>query len=137
MTTADLAAERARSAALRLKHDLGKAVRFRAPREPEADVAALRERLARDLLATRETPEERLSAPEVFARWKADEAPALAASGASAELGALDGAMAEMEALLPRLAALDREGLLRLDALARRVAELCGAVFARASERAS
>ena len=129
MTTAEPAAERARSAALRLKHDLGKAIRFRAPREPEADDGALRERLARDLLATRETPEERLPAPEVFARWRRDEEPAL--GGDVPELRAIAAALAEMEPLLPRLASLDRERLLRLDFLARQVGALCAAVFAR------
>lgn len=139
MTTAggadDLSRERVRSAALRLKHDLGKGVRFRAPAEPEADDALLRERLERDLLATRDTPEGRLSAPEVFARWRREEEPALAEAGAGAELAEIAAAVGEMEPLLARLGSLDREELLRLDALARRVGALCTAVFSRVSDR--
>jgi hypothetical protein len=131
MATTEMAAERARSAALRLKHDLGKGIRFRAPQEPEADLSALRERLSRDLLATRETPEEKLSAPQVLARWRRDEEPALAGAGVGAELAEISAAVARIGELLPRLDALGREGLLELDALARKVGTLSTAVFAR------
>ena len=42
-----------RAAAFRLKHDLGKAVRWNAPAVREADTETLRRRLGRDLLETR------------------------------------------------------------------------------------
>ena len=46
-----------RKAARRLQHDLGRYIRFAAPEELEPDTEALRQRLTRDVLGTRSTPE--------------------------------------------------------------------------------
>lgn len=118
-----------RSAAFRLKHDLGKGVVFGAGETVEADVEALRARLGKDLLATRRTAaDETLDAPAVFARWKAEDGPLLARPETTAELAALEAEVEELGRLLPRLPALDARELLALDRLARSVAARCRAL---------
>ncbi len=123
---ADAAARRA--AAFRLKHDLGKYVRWSAPSAPEADAEALRERLALDLLATRRTDAETLSAVELFDRWESEEGALLDVPPFAAELGAVREAVGTMRALLPRLARLGPGDLALLDAAARCVAERTAAL---------
>ena len=116
-----MATER-RRAADRLRHDLGRYVRFSAPANPEADTEALRRRLARDVLATRSGPEGVVPAAAIFDRWLREEG---AAFEGSPSLRALRSAMEELGRLAARLPELDRAGLERLDALAAAIAAEC------------
>ena len=115
--------EARKAATFRLKHDLGKYVRWNAPSSPETDDATLRERLALDLLATRKTEDETLTAVELFDRWLAEEGDLVEGPRFAPDLAALREAIDVMRALLPRLALLGRPDLDRLDAASRTVAE--------------
>lgn len=125
-----------RSAAFRLKHDLGKYVRFSAPDREEMDPEALRARLALDLLATRRTDEETLSAVDLYDRWEREDGDLLAGEAFAPDLSALRDAVETMRRLLPRLAALAGPDLLRLDAAARVVVEKTAALHRRAAGEA-
>lgn len=117
--------EKARAAA-RLRHDLGKYIRFSAPEMIEADAEALRERLRADVLATRRSAAATHSAAEVFEQWRREEAGHFPAHGAAADtLSRLTGAMDEVRRLSGRIDSLDRSGLERLDALTLAVAGEC------------
>ncbi|HSD71322.1 MAG TPA: hypothetical protein VLE54_00945, partial [Thermoanaerobaculia bacterium] len=60
-----------RAAAFRLKHDLGKAIRWNAPAAREKDPEALRRRLAKDLLETRVGTDGRArTAVQIFEGWE-------------------------------------------------------------------
>ena len=100
-----------REAAARLRHDLGKAVRFSASAAGEATPAALRERLAADLLATRSGPGETLDAVAVFDRWcRSDGALFTGESPAAGCLARIRDAVDVLRRLLPGLGGLsDRE----------------------------
>lgn len=65
--------DRLRAAAFRLKHDLGKSIRWNAPRLRERDSEALRRRLAADLLETRKGPDGTRGAVEIFDAWRREE----------------------------------------------------------------
>jgi len=120
-----------RAAAARLRHDLGKAVRFSAPAAGEETSAALRRRLAADLLATRSGPDETLDAVAVFDRWWRSEgalfgpgsgsppATATATPTATGCLARIREAVEIMRPLLPRLDALTDGELRELDSAAR------------------
>jgi len=119
-------------AAGRLRHDLGKYIRFSAAETLEADTTVLRERLRADVLATRRTASATQSAAEVFDHWRR-EAGAHFASGPPAEtLARLCGTMDELRRLSAEIDALDRPGLERLDALTRDVARECRALYLEA-----
>jgi hypothetical protein len=95
-----------------LRHDLVKYVRLPLRMLPgDADPDAVRGALACALLRTRESPDEVLSAREIYARAK----PALLAAAADpARLAAFDGALARVlawEARLSGARALDRKQL--------------------------
>jgi hypothetical protein len=111
-----------RAAAARLRHDLGRYIRFWAPEALEADTEALRERLRRDVLATRSEPEGIVPAAAIFERWLSEEG---ALFGGSEALGRLRAAMAEVRDLASRLAVLERRELERLDELTRVVSLEC------------
>ena len=116
-------------AAGRLRHDLGRYIRFSAAETLEADTSVLRERLRADVLATRRSASSTQSASEVFEQWRCEEA-AHFASGAPAEtLERLTRAMDEVRRLSAGIDSLDRPGLERLDALTRDVARECRALF--------
>jgi len=120
-------ASRRLDAASRLRHDLGKAVRFSAPSAGKSEtVEALRARLISDLLETRAAAHERLDAAAVFDRWLASDGPLLASHPASAgRLDRIRGAVDAMRPRLPRLRSLslgDAE-LKELDAAARVIDE--------------
>ena len=116
-------------AAGRLRHDLGKYIRFSAAETLEADTAALRERLRADVVATRRTASATQSASEDFDQWRREEAGHFA-NGAPAEtLGRLSRTMDEVRRLSAGIDSLDRPGLERLDALTRDVARECRALF--------
>jgi len=109
-----------RGAAARLRHDLGKAVRFSATPAGEATSAALRRRLAADLLAARSGPDETLDAVAVFDRWwRSDGALFVADSEAAAHLARIHEAVERMRPLLPRLDTLAERELRELDDAAR------------------
>lgn len=118
-----------RSAAFRLKHDLGKGVLFGAGETLEADPEALRARLGKDLLATRRTAaNEPLDAPAVFERWKAEDGPCLSRPETRGDLAALEEEVGELRRLLPRLPALTPGELAALDRLARGIAARCASL---------
>ena len=119
-------------AARRLRHDLGKYIRFSAAETLEADTGVLRERLRADVLATRRTASAARSASEVFEQWRREEAGHFA-SGAPAEtLDRLARTMDELRRLSTEIDSLDRSGLERLDALTRDVARECGVLVLEA-----
>ena len=117
MADATLAARAAR----RLRHDLGRYIRFWAPEEREADSEALRERLARDVLSTRSGPAGVIPATAVFDAWLAEEGHLFP----PAKLEALRRAVDALRSLAPRLPELGRPELEELDRLTRTIAEEC------------
>jgi hypothetical protein len=114
--------DRRRDAAARLRHDLGRYIRFGAPESVEADTAGLRERLRRDVLETRSGPGGVLSAAAVFDAWVSEEGRLFEGSEV---LASLRSALDEIRGLAPRLRELDRRELERLDELTRLVARDC------------
>jgi len=93
---------RRKTAAFRLKHDIGKAVRWSAPEERETNADELRDRLRGDLLSRASGGGASRNVLEIFFEWKREEGP-LFASG-DPDLGALERAMTEVGRLAPRLA---------------------------------
>ena len=143
---------RRRSAAFRLKHDLGKYIRFNAPgREtPEEkkkdsaengrrerggeDVEALRERLTRDLLFTRRDGRLSRSAVEIWEEWKNEEGPFFEEEErGGGDLAAIEHAMQLIRSLLPDLSTLEERRLRELDeasaTVARRSRSFCERVL--------
>ena len=93
---------RRKTAAFRLKHDVGKALRWSAPDEREADAGALRARLANDLLPrTRGGGAER-DVVETFFEWKREEGPQFRPSDSDLEAitSAMDRIAASRDVLL-------------------------------------
>src|SRR5512135_1293958 len=94
---------RRKTAAFRLKHDVGKALRWSAPETRETDAAALRARLAADLLA----PVRASGAPakrdvlQIFLEWKREEGSMF--SSDDPDLRAIEDAMGVVARLAPRL----------------------------------
>jgi len=122
-------------AARRLAHDVGKYVRFGAPDAPEADAAALRDRLSRDLLATRRSDARTESVLEVYESWRRDDGDAVNGDALLApRLAAVEEALRDVARLLPGLDALAEPELRALDAatldLSRRCLELARAARA-------
>jgi hypothetical protein len=93
---------RRKTAAFRLKHDIGKAVRWSAPDEREKDAEELRARLIADLLPRARGGGASRDVLESFFEWKKEEGP-LFASG-DPDLEAVERAMAVVGRLAPRLA---------------------------------
>jgi hypothetical protein len=91
---------RRKSAAFRLKHDVGKRLRWSAPEERETDLEALRARLASDLRPSGDVAAKR-DVLQSFFEWKREEGP-LFASG-DPDLRDLADAMAIIERLTSRL----------------------------------
>jgi hypothetical protein len=126
---------RLRSAALRLKHDLGKYIRLSAPARREESTQELRRRLEDDLLRTRSEPSGPMSAPKVFDAWSAEEGEGFSAfPGLASRVAAISMAIEEIRGLLPRMAGLSRDGLIRLDEATLAVAEGCQALHRAAVE---
>ncbi len=124
------------NAARRLAHDVGKYVRFGAPEEPERDVAELRERLARDLLATRRSDAGSETVLEVYETWRREEGEAIAGEALLApHLTAVTEALAAIASLLPRFDVLEEPELRALDDAALSLSRSCAAV-ARAARSA-
>jgi hypothetical protein len=110
-------AEALKAAAFRLKHDLGKAIRWSAPAVRESDPEALRRRLGRDLLETRVGPDGRArSAVELFEAWMADEGALFPAkAGASAHLTRISAAIVMIRRSIADLERLGWDDLVALD----------------------
>jgi hypothetical protein len=104
------------SAAFRLKHDLGKAVRWNAPTGREGDPEALRRRLERDLLRTRTGGDRDASAVEVFDSWMAKDGSLFQGLARYEQrLNRVREAIEAVRALLPRLSELGSDELVALD----------------------
>lgn len=100
--------QRLASATFRLKHDVGKAVRWSAPAVREHDPEALRRRLEIDLVRTR--------AIGVFDAWLSEDGPLfLSEPGWVLRITRMSKAIERIRARLPHLSTLDREGLNVLD----------------------
>ena len=96
------------SAAFRLKHDVGKAVRWSAPAVGEPDPEALRRRLEIDLVGTR--------AIRDFDAWMSEDAPLFRfVPGWMDRITRMSEAIESIRASLPHLGLLDRKGLDALD----------------------
>jgi hypothetical protein len=121
-------AERVLEAARRLRHDLGKYVRFSAPPQRETDAEMLRERLRSDVLSTRSGPDGVCGAVEVFESWRREH-PSLPRSGRFGErLGRITRAVSVIGELAPALDRLSREELERLDLATLEIARECRAL---------
>ena len=92
---------RRKSAAFRLKHDVGKALRWSAPEERETNPDELRARLVADLLPRTRGGRAGRDVLESFFKWKREEGP-LFASG-DQDLEEVERAMAVVGRLTPRL----------------------------------
>jgi uncharacterized protein YicC (UPF0701 family) len=109
-----------RSAAFRLKHDVGKAVRWSAPEELEQDDEALRRRLAADL-------EEASSA---FDRWRQQEGALFAGTESwAARIERLRDAVTRARRAVPNLASLQHQELEDLDRATTSIQEQCGQLY--------
>jgi hypothetical protein len=120
---------RRKSAAFRLKHDVGKAVRWSAPEERETEAEALRARLATDLLPRTSGGEANRDVLERFFEWKREEGPMFLAD--DPDLQALERAMATLERLVPRLSSLEESSLFSLDEACLEAARACTAFYRR------
>lgn len=96
---------RRKTAAFRLKHDVGKALRWSAPEEREKDAAALRKRLAADLLPPASGGDAQRDVVKSFFEWKREEGHMFDAG--DPDLKALEDAMATVARLAPRLLSLE------------------------------
>lgn len=114
-----------KAAAFRLKHDLGKAVRWNAPAVRERDPEALRLRLATDLLETRVGADGRTrSAVQIFESWMSEEGKLFgAAPDSAARLTRMSAAIDAIRARLPRLTDLGWDELVALDEASLRLQE--------------
>jgi hypothetical protein len=117
------------TAALRLKHDLGKYVRLGAPEAREPDAEALRARLKADLGATRSSGGRVWSAPEVFSAWSEDARDAFDED--DPDLETLERVMGRVAELLSGIDTLDESRLAELDTLCVEVSRRCRSLAAR------
>lgn len=125
---------RRRSAAFRLKHDLGKYIRFNAPgggttkeeraketaergrEERREGAGALRERLRLDLLSTRRNGSLSRTAVEIWEEWKNEEGNVFERElKRDSDLAAIEHAMKLIRSLLPDLPILEEARLRELD----------------------
>jgi len=120
---------RRKSAAFRLKHDVGKALRWSAPEEREEDAGALRARLVADLLPRTRGGGAGRDVLESFFEWKREEGPMY--SSDDPDLQALSAAMAIIERLVSRLPSLEESSLLSLDEACLEASRACTAFYRR------
>ena len=112
------------SAAFRLKHDLGKAVRWNAPASRESDPEALRRRLEWDLAGTRTGAGGDASAVAVFDAWmKGDGSNFRGLARYEQHLDRVREAVDVVRTLLPRLSELGWDDLVALDDASLRLQE--------------
>lgn len=131
--------EALKAAAFRLKHDLGKAIRWSAPAVRETDPDSLRRRLARDLLETRVGPDGRArTAVEIYEVWLVQEGALFStAPGASARLVRMSESIEAIRRRLARLSELGWEDLVALDEACRVVSDESRALWREAAAAAS
>lgn len=123
---------RRKTAAFRLKHDVGKALRWSAPEERETDPAALRARLAVDLLPQAAAGGARRDVMKIFFEWKREEGSMFDSS--DAEMQALEEAMATVGRLAPDLLsvkAISFSSLQSLDSACLEASRACTAFYRR------
>lgn len=126
---------RRKTAAFRLKHDVGKALRWSAPEERETDPAALRARLALDLLPRATDAGAKRDVLKNFFEWKREEGHMF--DVADADLQALEDAMATVARLAPRLLSLEEStassfsSLQSLDSACLEASRACTAFYRR------
>jgi hypothetical protein len=112
------------SAAFRLKHDLGKAVRWNAPASRESDPEALRRRLEWDLAGTRTGAGGDASAVAVFDSWLKGEGSIFRGLARYEQrLSRVREAVDVVRTLLPRLPELAWDDLVALDEASVRLRE--------------
>ncbi len=92
---------RRKSAAFRLKHDVGKALRWSAPEERETSPDELRARLVADLLPRTRGGRASEDVLKIFLEWKREEGPSFPAD--DPDLQTLDRAMSDLERLASNL----------------------------------
>jgi hypothetical protein len=119
---------RRKSAAFRLKHDVGKALRWSAPKERETDPEALRRRLATDLLPSGSGAAKR-DALQNFFEWKREEGPVFREG--DPDLTALSTAVSSIGRLLPTLFTLEERQLYELDDATLEATRACTAFYRR------
>jgi hypothetical protein len=123
---------RRKTAAFRLKHDVGKAVRWSAPEERETDAQALRARLAADLLPRASGGVAGGDVLKNFFEWKREEG-AMFGSGDS-DLAVVERAMAAIASARPALLSLEEmsfSSLLSLDSECQDASRACTAFYRR------
>jgi hypothetical protein len=123
---------RRKTAAFRLKHDVGKALRWSAPEERETDSAALRARLAADLLPRATDAGAKQDVLKSFFEWKREEGSMFDSS--DADLQALEEAMATVARLAPDLLSLKEisfSSLQSLDSACLEASRACTAFYRR------
>jgi hypothetical protein len=123
---------RRKTAAFRLKHDVGKALRWSAPEARETDAASLRRRLAADLLSPTSGGAANRDVLKSFFEWKREEGPMFEPS--DPDLKALENAMAVVARLVPRLSSLEEisfSSLASLDSACVEASRACTAFYRR------
>jgi hypothetical protein len=120
---------RRKSAAFRLRHDVGKALRWSAPEERETDADALRARLAADLLPRSRGGGADRDVLESFLEWKREEGPMFV--GEDPDLEAVERAMAVLHRLAPGLLSLEANSLVALDEVCLEASRACTAFYRR------
>jgi hypothetical protein len=123
---------RRKTAAFRLKHDVGKALRWSAPEERETDTRALRARLAADLLSRASGGGAGSDVLKIFFEWKREEGAMFDPS--DPDLKALEDAMAVVARLAPRLSSLEEisfSSLASLDSACVEASRACTAFYRR------
>lgn len=126
---------RRKTAAFRLKHDVGKALRWSAPEEREENVEELRARLTRDLLSRAKGGGTSRDVLKSFLEWKREEGPLFSAD--DPDLRAVERAMAALERLIPSLSSFEESSspsessLLSLDEACLEAARACTAFYRR------
>jgi hypothetical protein len=120
----DVDSESLVSAAFRLKHDLGKAVRWNAPASRESDPEALRRRLEWDLAGTRTGAGGDASAVAVFDAWQIGDGSIFRGLARYEQrLNHVREAVDVVRMLLPRLSELGWDDLVSLDDVSLRLQE--------------
>jgi hypothetical protein len=120
---------RRKSAAFRLKHDVGKALRWSAPEEREMEMEGLRARLAADLLPRASGGGASRDVLESFVKWKREEGPMFPSD--DPDLEAVERAIAVLRRLTPGLPSLGEKSLVALDEACLETARACTAFYRR------
>ncbi len=124
---------RRKSAAFRLKHDVGKALRWSAPEAQETNAEELCARLTRDLLSSASGGGASRDVLESFLEWKREEGPIFASD--DPDLETVERAMAAVSRLVPSLLTFkeseSKSFLLSLDEACLEASRACTAFYRR------